>query len=72
MVLAERILQGDIGAAARLMRDIDDGFKSAVEELKVLYPHTGKALILGITGPPSFVLTAEEPAPESSPPIGRR
>lgn len=52
MVLAERILQGDIRAAARLMRDIDDGFKSAVEELKVLYPHTGNASILGITGPP--------------------
>jgi len=52
MVLAERILQGDIRAAARLMRDIDDGFKSAVEELKILYPHTGNAFILGITGPP--------------------
>lgn len=52
MALAERILQGDIRAAARLMRDIDDGFRSAVEELKVLYPHTGNASILGITGPP--------------------
>ena len=52
MGLAERILQGDIRAAARLMRDIDDGFKSAVEELKELYPRTGNAFILGITGPP--------------------
>jgi LAO/AO transport system kinase len=52
MALAEKILQGDLRAAARLMRDIDDGFKSAVEELKVLYPHTGSAFILGITGPP--------------------
>ncbi|MBI3370639.1 MAG: methylmalonyl Co-A mutase-associated GTPase MeaB [Betaproteobacteria bacterium] len=51
MVLAERILQGEIRAAARLMRDIDDGFKSAVEELKLLYPHTGNASIIGITGP---------------------
>src|SRR4051812_38688946 len=25
---------------------------SSIEEMKVLYPHTGKALILGITGPP--------------------
>src|SRR5512136_256571 len=52
MPLAEMDLQGNIRAAARLMRDIDDGLKSAVEELKVLYPHTGNAFILGITGPP--------------------
>lgn len=52
MALADRILQGDIRAAARLMRDVDDGFPSALEELKVLYPHTGKAYIIGITGPP--------------------
>ena len=52
MSLAERILQGEIRAAARLMRDIDDGHRSAVEELKTLYPHTGKAFILGLTGPP--------------------
>jgi LAO/AO transport system kinase len=52
MGLAERILQGDIRAAARLMRDVDDGFTSAVDELKQLYPHTGKAYLIGITGPP--------------------
>jgi len=52
MGLAERILQGDIRAAARLMRDVDDGFSSALEELKTLYPHTGNAYIIGITGPP--------------------
>jgi LAO/AO transport system kinase len=50
--LAERILQGEIRAAARLIRDIDDGRPSAVEELKRLYPHSGQAYILGITGPP--------------------
>jgi LAO/AO transport system kinase len=52
MTLAERVLDGEIRAAARLMRDIDDRFKSAVEELKALYPHTGNAYILGLTGPP--------------------
>lgn len=52
MALAERILQGDIRAASRLMRDIDDGFSSATAELKTLYPHTGKAYLIGITGPP--------------------
>jgi len=52
MGLAERILQGDVRAASRLMRDIDDGFSSAIPELKALYPHTGKAYVIGITGPP--------------------
>jgi len=52
MTLAERVLNGDVRAAARLMRDIDDRFKSAVTELKSLYPHTGNAYILGLTGPP--------------------
>jgi LAO/AO transport system kinase len=52
MTLAERVLDGNVRAAARLMRDIDDRFKSAVAELKTLYPHTGNAYILGITGPP--------------------
>ncbi len=52
MALAEKILSGDIRAAARLMRDVDDGFPSALIELKTLYPHTGNAYILGITGPP--------------------
>ncbi len=52
MSLAENVLSGDIRAAARLMRDIDDTRPSAVEELKRLYPHTGNAYIIGITGPP--------------------
>ena len=50
--LAQRILEGDIRAASRLMRDIDDRMPSAQESLKELYPKTGKAYIIGITGPP--------------------
>jgi LAO/AO transport system kinase len=52
MTLAKRILEGDIRAASRLMRDIDDRIPSAMNVLKDLYPKTGKAYILGITGPP--------------------
>ena len=52
MSLAQRILKGDIKAAARLIRDIDDGSESAIDELKKLYTKTGKAHIVGITGPP--------------------
>jgi LAO/AO transport system kinase len=51
-LLSDRILSGDVRAAARLMRDIDDGMPGAKEELKKLYPHTGKAYLLGITGLP--------------------
>jgi LAO/AO transport system kinase len=52
MPLAENVLNGDIRAAARLMRDIDDNRPQAVDDLKQLYPHTGNAYIIGITGPP--------------------
>ncbi|MBI5484138.1 MAG: methylmalonyl Co-A mutase-associated GTPase MeaB [Deltaproteobacteria bacterium] len=52
MTLAEQVLNGNIRAAARLMRDIDDGRPQAIDELKQLYRHTGKAYIIGITGPP--------------------
>lgn len=52
MSLASRILKGDIRAASRLMRDIDDRIPSALESLKELYPETGRAYVVGITGPP--------------------
>jgi LAO/AO transport system kinase len=47
-----RILEGDIRAASRLMRDIDDQVPSSLEALKELYSKTGKAYIIGITGAP--------------------
>jgi len=52
MSIAKRILEGDIRAASRLMRDIDDRMPSALDPLKELYPKTGRAYIIGITGPP--------------------
>jgi len=48
----EKIIAGDIRAVARLIRDIDDGMPGVREVLKELYPHTGKAYIIGITGAP--------------------
>jgi len=50
--LIDRILQGDVRAAARLMRDIEDEAPNAVEELKNIYLHTGRAYIVGVTGAP--------------------
>jgi LAO/AO transport system kinase len=52
MSLVKRILEGDILAASRLMRDIDDQMPTALGILKELYPKTGRAYIIGITGPP--------------------
>ncbi|HSB06697.1 MAG TPA: methylmalonyl Co-A mutase-associated GTPase MeaB [Thermodesulfobacteriota bacterium] len=49
---AKRILEGDVRSASRLMRDIDDQIPSASEALKELYPKTGRAYIIGITGSP--------------------
>ncbi|HIC85046.1 MAG TPA: methylmalonyl Co-A mutase-associated GTPase MeaB, partial [Desulfobacterales bacterium] len=43
---------GDVRAVARLIRDIDDGMPEVREILKRLYPHTGKAYVVGITGAP--------------------
>jgi LAO/AO transport system kinase len=47
-----RIRAGDRAAAAQLMRDLDDGIAGATEDLARLYPHTGGALIVGVTGMP--------------------
>lgn len=46
------ILRGNILAAAKLMRDLDDEIPSARKVLKRLYKHTGKSHIIGITGAP--------------------
>jgi LAO/AO transport system kinase len=50
--LSERILGGDVRAAARLMRDLDDRYPEAEETLRLLFPRTGKAWVIGITGSP--------------------
>ncbi len=52
MGLAEKVLEGDIRASARLMRLLDDEMTEGREELKKLYKNTGNAFIIGITGPP--------------------
>ncbi len=48
----DKILQGNQLAAARLIRLLEEGDPAGVDGLKTLYPQTGKAYILGITGPP--------------------
>jgi len=52
MGLASKILEGDILAAAKLISRIEDETPNALEEMSNLYPYTGKAYIIGVTGPP--------------------
>jgi LAO/AO transport system kinase len=48
----KRIVGGDVRAAAKLIRDIEDGVTGTRETLKALHRHTGKAYVIGITGAP--------------------
>lgn len=50
--LDEAILGGNVRAAARLMRLIDDRQPEAHRLLATLLPHTGNAYVLGVTGNP--------------------
>jgi LAO/AO transport system kinase len=46
------VLAGDVRAVARAISVVEDGRPEAAELLKALFPHGGKALVLGVTGPP--------------------
>ena len=50
--VAEKVVAGDVRSVARLIRDIDDGIPGIRSILKELYPHTGNAYVVGITGSP--------------------
>jgi len=52
MTLAAKVLNGDVRAAARLISLIEDESAAALKEMESLYPHTGKAYIIGVTGAP--------------------
>ena len=46
------ILRGDIRAVARAIRAVEDDWPGSREMLTRLFPYAGRALTLGITGPP--------------------
>lgn len=50
--LADRVLRGDLRAIARAISLVDDESAPAAALIRDLYPHTGKAYLIGVTGPP--------------------
>ncbi len=48
----EAALAGDRRALARLLSLVEDGTPEGVEALAALYPHTGRAQVVGFTGSP--------------------
>ncbi len=50
--LFERAQKGDRRALSRLVSVVENGGSPAREALRLIWPHTGGARILGITGPP--------------------
>ena len=48
----QRILAGDLRALARAITAVENSDPQADELLKQLFPHSGRALVLGITGSP--------------------
>jgi LAO/AO transport system kinase len=50
--LVPRVLANELRAVARAMRLVDDRVPGSRDLLKALWPHTGQAWILGVTGNP--------------------
>src|SRR5437870_11388720 len=52
MPLIDRLAAGDPTAVARAISKVEDGANDASELMKQIFPRTGRALIIGITGAP--------------------
>src|SRR5688500_12901299 len=50
--LAQQVVAGDVRAVARALRNVDDRVDGYLDLLKELFPHTGRAWVVGITGNP--------------------
>ncbi len=50
--MVERVRAGDVRAAARLMRNLDDRIPGSRAALRELFARPGHAFVVGLTGPP--------------------
>jgi LAO/AO transport system kinase len=48
----ERVRSGDVRTLARVISAIEDGQPESIELLKALFPHSGGAQVIGLTGAP--------------------
>jgi LAO/AO transport system kinase len=48
---ARRVLQGDRQALARLISQVENRDAAALPAVQALYPHSGRATVVGLTGP---------------------
>jgi ABC-type dipeptide/oligopeptide/nickel transport system ATPase component len=51
-VSIDKLLAGDPRSIARAITTVENGIDGAVELMKAVFPKTGKALVIGITGAP--------------------
>jgi len=52
MNIVEQVLAGSKRALARAITAVENDYDEAAEIMQQLYPHTGRAHVIGITGPP--------------------
>lgn len=52
MDICEKIRAGNIRVASRLIRDLEDGIEETRKVLKQIFPYTGRAHVIGLTGSP--------------------
>src|SRR5215204_3601772 len=50
--LVEKLLRGETRAIARAITRVENGAKDAAELMKSVFPQTGRAIVIGITGAP--------------------
>lgn len=50
--LIEKIVAGDVRSIARAISKVEDGAEDAAPLMKEIFPRTGRALVVGITGAP--------------------
>jgi LAO/AO transport system kinase len=50
--LAANVLRGDVRAIARAITTVENDAPEAPALLSALFPHAGKAVVIGVTGPP--------------------
>lgn len=52
MDIGQEVIKGTRLALSRAITAVENEYDEAVEIMKTIYPHTGRAFVIGITGPP--------------------